>query len=128
MVVGAPASSVANTPGTPSVLMTLACWKPASSASWRIYSAPSLWLMPMLAIVGSAIQSCSRFTDVAWAAFTAPDKAARSLALGAAITGADRTAAAAAINQNFLILIPQSVNVPGGRLAASRAIVQCRGD
>ena len=42
--------------------MTLACWKPASSASCRIYSAPYWRFFFSAAMVGSAIQSCSALT------------------------------------------------------------------
>src|SRR4051794_15382186 len=82
--------------------MTLACWKPASSARRRIYSAPSLWLRFMLAMVGRAIQSCSRLTEAAWPALTAVVRADRSLGVGAAQTGAERIVAEAARSRQDL--------------------------
>ena len=62
-VLAAPASSVANTPGLPSVSTISTFWNPASRASRAMYSAPSRELRFSAAIEGSAIQSLSRPTD-----------------------------------------------------------------
>ena len=59
----APASSVAKTPGTPSVGMRSTCWKPASRSNCIMWLQPSSVLRPSAAMVGVRIQSCNRCTD-----------------------------------------------------------------
>ena len=59
---GAPASSVAKTPGWPSVGTLLTAWKPASRASRIIISQPSATPPFSAAIEGCRTHCCRRST------------------------------------------------------------------
>jgi hypothetical protein len=62
---GAPASSVAKTPGWPSVGTLVTAWKPASRAKRIIISQPSAMPRFSAAIDGCPTHSCSRCTPSA---------------------------------------------------------------
>src|SRR6266851_513246 len=80
-VLGAPASSVANTPGNPSVGTFSARWNPASRSMRRKSWTPSSPPMPSAAMVGWWIHSWSRCTASPWrrsiSRSTGPRSAAR---------------------------------------------------
>ena len=112
-VVFAPASRVANTPGTPPVSTILAFWNPASSASWRMYSAPFGVLTPMLAMVGSAIHSRRRSIEPSLSALMAATTLSRLASPCAAPAGA-------ATNANASVAALTKVKYRFKLIAASR--------
>ena len=63
---GAPASSVANMPGWPSVGIFVTWPKPASRSMFMASSQPSSMPRFSAAIDGWRIQCCRRFTDSSW--------------------------------------------------------------
>src|SRR5262249_21989027 len=81
-LLGAPASSVANTPGNPSVGTRSARWKPASRNMRRKSCTPSSAPTPSAGMVGWRIPSCKRRTDSSWRFWisrsTGPRSAARA--------------------------------------------------
>src|SRR6185503_10545008 len=97
MVRGAPASSVAKTPGLPSVSTRVTLENPASRASRIIVSHPSSVPRFSAAMAGCLTHSCRRFTPSSWRLAISALIAARfdGVAAGAALGAAASVAAAA---------------------------------
>src|SRR5690349_6532183 len=123
----APASSVAKTPGFPSVSRMVTCWNPASRASLAMNSAPAGKLRSSAAIEGKAIQSCSRFTDSSWRFAISVRMAAKSSAASIGKARANVAIAAARVFRLMKVIVTPLVLIFRGRAMVAEPSFSGRG-